>query len=270
MDLNAIFEKTTRHQALLGMNDEELLFAALVHAARHTANVAEIDDKTAVLAEIFVNVTSASYADQVATVALDATSNWEMIKAVAKTTGINSAEVQRIAERGFGPSIFEAHMKHVAALPHGVALLREAAHREGQISPRIHVSYDMSILCSVVPYAEDARTIAPLVASPGENLSLAVVERIAELGAQDVIDEIALQLTTIRHDSARKAVIQNASRQIQLQLANDEELVFVNRKAALSCLSADEVQHIFETSKHDNVRNDAREVLETLFTTAHR
>lgn len=261
MELNAIFEPDTRRQALRDMNDEELLFATLVTAARHTAGRDERDDKTALLAEIFVNVASASFADQVAATALDATDNWEMIKAVAVATGIDSAEVRRIGESGFGPSTFESHMKHVAALPHGVALLREAAHREGQRSPRVHVSYDMSILASVIPYAQDAKAIAPLVASPGETLTQLVVARIAELGAQDVIDEIALQLGVIRHDSARRAVIAHASKRVQLQLADDNELGFVDRKAALSCLSTDEVRHIFETVKHDNVRNDAQEVL---------
>ena len=261
MELNAIFKPETRRQALTEMSNEELLFAVLVTAAKHSTSREEREDKIALLAEIFVHVTSSSYADQVAAAALDATDNWGMIKAVAKATGINSAEVQRVAERGIGPSVFDAHMSHVAALPYGVSLLREAAHREGQLSPRIHVSWDLSILASVIPYAQDANAISALVGSPGESLAQIVAERIAELGARDVIDEIASHLGVVRYDSVRRTVIRNASKSVQLRLANDEELGFIDRKAALSCLTEDEVRHIFETARHENVRNDAREVL---------
>lgn len=258
-------DETALNTALEKLGDDDLLFAVLVINTQ-PVNSGTAERTTARrLAEIFAHAKTPGGASQIAQELFRNIRPGLVIESLCEKTGVSEEAINE-AKRAVGVDLIKFYADHIAALPFGQAFISAALSAEmRRVRVTRHPESSNSLVRGFLQLSGDINVVKEAAWFTRHDIAVPAMDRLIELGATGVLDELVLDSGTLvlriqRHDDARR-VIAHVSKATQRSLAVASNLGFVYRQAAASHLRDADLLHIAESTVHDNVRNSANREL---------
>jgi hypothetical protein len=258
-------DETAIEAALTSLGDDDLLLAVLVINTQPIYPGTDERNTAYLLANIFAHAKTAGGAAQIAYALFEHVQPRLVVAGLCHSTGLEQPKLGGLNEAGT-LDVTKLFAEHINALPFGQALINSALAAElRRVRSIRHAEPSTALVVGLLPYADDIDTVTQAAQFIGGGIPATALERLIELGATAVIDDLVGDGASLgiryRHDAPCRLAVANASNAVQLRLAKQTNLGYVYRQEATKHLSSAELLEIATGSPHQNVRDSANREL---------